>query len=74
MWHFNIDSLTGHRALDVPETFFQEFQASIEAQLWSQAAKHYGGTGMENGVCNFNLWVPTPPKDASTSNRFQALQ
>ena len=28
----------------------------------------------ENGVHNFNLWVPTPPKDVLRGNRFQELQ
>ena len=28
----------------------------------------------ENGVYNFNLWVPTPPEDALKGNEFQALQ
>ena len=28
----------------------------------------------ENGVYNFNLWVPTPPKDVLKGNRFQELQ
>ena len=28
----------------------------------------------ENGVCNFNLWVPTPPKEILRGNKFQELQ
>ena len=28
----------------------------------------------ENGVYNFNLWVPTPPRDVLKGNRFQELQ
>ena len=28
----------------------------------------------ENGVYNFNLWVPTPPNEVSKGNRFQELQ
>ena len=28
----------------------------------------------ENGVCNFNLWVPTPPKEVLKGSRFQELQ
>ena len=28
----------------------------------------------ENGVYNFNLWVPTPPKDVLKGNKYQVLQ
>ena len=28
----------------------------------------------DNGACNFNLWVPTPPRDLLRGNRFQELQ
>ena len=28
----------------------------------------------ENGVYNFNLWVPRPPRDVRTKNRFEELQ
>ena len=28
----------------------------------------------ENGVYNFNLWIPKPPQGARTKNRFEALR
>ena len=28
----------------------------------------------DNGVYNFNLWVPTPPRDVLKGNKYQALQ
>ena len=53
----------------VPKEYMEEVIGSLDRMGRSTLKMK-----RENGVYNFNLWVPKPPQEVSTKNRFEVLQ
>ena len=65
----NVALFTKDGGYVVPGEYMQEVIGTLD-RLDRSALK----MKRENGVYNFNLWVPKPPVDVRTKNRFSELQ
>ena len=65
----NVALFTKDGGYVVPDEYMEEVIGTLD-RLDRSALK----MKRENGVYNFNLWVPKPPADVRTKNRFSELQ
>ena len=65
----NVAVFTKEGGYVVPGEYMKEVMGRLEKMDKSTLRM-----SRENGVYNFNLWIPKPPKGVMVKNRFEALQ